>query len=190
MKPSGNLFVTGRPGVGKTTLVRAVVADLDVAAGGFTTAEIREAGRRVGFTVNDLDGTSGTLAHVALKSPHRVGRYGVNRDDLERIGVRAIERAVERSRLVVMDEIGRMELCSEAFQDAVMRALDAPVPVFGTIQDRSNRFLDAVRARPDVEVVRLTPSSRDAVRTTVRQKLAALLAGAAGRSAGEGRSRG
>ena len=170
-----NLFVTGRPGVGKTTLIERVLEELDVDAGGFVTKEIRERGKRAGFTIADLRGTTGILAHASLESPFRVGKYGVNRDDLERIGVSAIDAAVEGSRLVVMDEIGRMELCSDAFQQAVVRALDSGTPVFGTIQDRSNPFLDTVRARSDVEIVRLTEANRDGMSAAVAKKLAVLL---------------
>ena len=60
-----------------------------------------------------------------------------------------------------MDEIGRMELCSVAFQDAVRRALDSPNPVLGTLQDRENVFLDGVRARDDVEIMRVNTANRE-----------------------------
>jgi nucleoside-triphosphatase len=175
MATGKNVFVTGRPGVGKTTLIRKVLDAIPVDAGGFYTHEIREGGRRVGFAITDLEGGSGVLARVGLKSAYRVGRYGVNRDDLERIGVAALRRAAERSALVVMDEIGRMELCSDAFMEAVVRALDSGRPVLGTIQDRRNPFLDSVRARPDTEVVRLTESNRDAVADEVLARIRALL---------------
>ncbi len=173
--PAGNLFVTGRPGVGKTTLIKRVLTDVDAAAGGFVTSEIRAVGTRVGFAITDLRGEEGVLAHVSIESPFRVGKYGVNREDLERIGVKALDGAIASSDLVVMDEIGRMELCSEPFQEAVGRALDSAKPVFGTIQDRDNPFLDEVRARPDVEVVRITEANRDEMREVVAGKLAALL---------------
>jgi len=172
-----NVLLTGRPGVGKTTIVQGVLDELDVDAGGFYTREIREHGQRVGFAIRDLRGREGVLAHVELESPYRVGKYGVNRSDLEEIGVRALNDAIAASRLVVMDEIGRMELCSEAFQSAVMRALDAPVPVFGTIQGRPNPFLDAVRAREDLELFRVTEKNRNRVRDEVMSRLVALLAG-------------
>ncbi len=170
-----NVFVTGRPGVGKTTLIERVLATLEVDAGGFYTREIREGGERVGFSIAGLHGESGVLARVGLESPFRVGRYGVNREDLERVGVRAIERAIESSPLIVMDEIGRMELCSDTFQAAVIRALDSPTPVLGTLQKRSNRFLDSVRARNDVEVVAVTPANRECLVPVLRDRMKELL---------------
>jgi nucleoside-triphosphatase len=171
-----NVFVTGRPGVGKTTLIRRVLDSLGPGVGGFYTHEIREGGRRVGFAISDLRGDTGILAHVGLKSPYRVGKYGVNREDLERVGVRAVLDAVSTSRIVVMDEIGRMELCSEAFQEAVVAALDSPKPVLGTLQDRHNLFLDAVRARADVEVLRLTEENRDSAAMTLLERIRTLTA--------------
>lgn len=171
-----NVLVTGRPGVGKTTLVQRALDRLGVRAMGFVTVEIREGGERVGFSIVDLDGPSGVLARVDLESPYRVARYGVNRGDLERIGVAALDRAAGRARLIVMDEIGRMELCSEAFQRAVGRALDSPVPVLATVQDHRNPFLDAVRAREDAALVRVTEPDRDRALDAVVALLTPLLA--------------
>jgi len=175
-----NLFVTGRPGVGKTTLIEKVLSLLSVEAAGFHTREIRDGGGRTGFSISSLSGDAGVLAHVDLDTPYRVGRYGVNRADLERVGVPAIEDAVRLGRLVVMDEIGRMELFSPAFRTAVERALDSPATVFGTIQDRSNPFLDGVRARPDVTVLRITERNRDAAVDVVARALEHALRGEAG----------
>ncbi|MFH1502101.1 MAG: NTPase [Candidatus Eisenbacteria bacterium] len=170
-----NLFVTGRPGVGKTTLVERVLVLVDVSVGGFVTRELRKNGRRVGFEIADLSGARGVLAHVDIESEFRVGRYGVNREDLERIGLPAIRNAVAGARLVVMDEIGRMEMCSPAFMSEVERALESPSVVFGTIQDRGNAFLDAVRGREDVEVLRVTEENRDRLVEDVVARLEDLL---------------
>jgi nucleoside-triphosphatase THEP1 len=115
------------------------------------------------------------LAHIDHDSPYRVGKYGVNAGDLEGVGVAALEHAIEGSRLIVMDEIGRMELCSPLFQKAVGRALDSPRPVLGTLQDRHNEFLDSVRARPDVEIIRVTTANRECLVPVLRDRMAELL---------------
>jgi len=170
-----NLFVTGHPGIGKTTLIERVLGALAIDAGGFYTRELLDGGRRVGFSITGLHGDSGVLAHVDYEGSFRVGKYGVNCADLERVGVRAIDEALEHSKLIVMDEIGRMELCSEAFQEAVGRALSSPTPVLGTIQDRANAFLDSVRARPDVEVVRVNTGNRECLVPVLRDRMLELL---------------
>jgi len=172
---SANILVTGQPGIGKTTLIKRVLDELHVDAGGFYTSEILEGGRRVGFSIVGLHGDSGVLAHVDHASRIRVSRYGVNRDDLERVGVPAIDEAVAHSRLIVMDEIGRMELCSSSFQEAVVRALDSDTPVLGTLQDRQNVFLDSIRARPDVDVVRVNTGNRECLVPVLRDRLLGLL---------------
>jgi len=134
---------------------------LSVHAGGFCTEEIREGRRRVGFRINSLDGESGILAHVDCDSAHRVSRYGVNLADIRRVGVAALERALGECELIVVDEIARMELFCAEFPEVVQRCLDSPKPLLGTIQERSDPFLDRIRGRADVRLVPVTRANRD-----------------------------
>jgi nucleoside-triphosphatase len=155
-------LLTGRPGVGKTTVIQTVAAQLGTRAGGFYTQEMREQGQRTGFRLVTLDGASGILASVNISSPCRVGRYGVHLRDLEQVGVEALRRAVERPELtaVVIDEIGKMELCSPAFREAVLAALDSPKAVLATVMARSHPWVDAIKARPMVTLVEVTLANR------------------------------
>jgi len=167
-----NVLLTGPPGVGKTTAIRKVLALLrGVKVGGFFTEAIEEGGRRTGFALIDLAGPRGVLASARVSGGPRVGRYGVNVADMERIGVPALLHALESADLIVCDEIGRMELHCPEFRHAIVRCLDSSRPVLGTIQARRNEFLDGVRARPDVELVSVAVDSRDSLPALLARRL-------------------
>lgn len=94
-----NVLVTGRPGVGKTSVVEAVAREFPQAGGGFTTSEIRERGVREGFRVTTLDGKSAVLAHVNFRERVRVGKYGVDVPAFEQLALPAMEDAILRRRI-------------------------------------------------------------------------------------------
>ncbi len=103
-------LLTGRPGTGKTSLIKEAVARYRSRAGGFYTEEIRSQGTRLGFKLVTLDGQEAVLSHVGIQSPYRVGKYGVDVGSLERVGVATLRQAVKERDLIVVDEIGKMEL--------------------------------------------------------------------------------
>ncbi len=173
--PVKNVLLTGRPGVGKTTLLRRVVGNLKIAAGGFYTEEIREGGARVGFRLRTWEGKSGVLAHVRFEGPPRVGKYGVDPRVMDEIGAPAVIEAIGHARLIAIDELGGMELFSRRFRESVLAALDSPVPVSGVIQDRAHPFLNQVRTRPDVEILRLRVENRSRLEQELRERLEELL---------------
>ncbi len=159
-----NLLLTGPPGCGKTTVIEKVVTALPSgAAGGFLTRELRQRRERVGFEVRTLAGESAVLAHVDMASRHRVGRYGVDVAAFERVGVAALEEAIAAGRLVIVDEIGKMELLSERFRRALLAALDGPNSLLATISARPHPWCDQIKARPDVELWTVTLQNRDAL---------------------------
>jgi nucleoside-triphosphatase len=157
------ILLTGRPGCGKTTLIKRVVKQLALPAGGFYTQEIRKRGERVGFKISTLDGKQAVLAHVdfpAATGPQRVGKYGLDLSALK-TGIEAIRAAMHARQLVVIDEIGPMELRSRAFRDAVTEALNSGVPILGTITARSFPFSDAIKKRPDVTLIEVRSDNRE-----------------------------
>jgi nucleoside-triphosphatase len=156
------VLLEGRPGIGKSTLARRLLDRLQqagVPVGGFTTAELRTGGRREGFAVQAVSGTRGILAHVDLPGPPRVGRYGVDLQAFERVALPAL-RPQDR-RVVVVDELGKMELASAAFCEAVADLLGRDVAVVATVQASHHRFTDALKRRPDIQLVRVTEQRRD-----------------------------
>jgi len=125
-------------------------------AGGFYTEEIRHQGAREGFHLVTLDGQSATLAHVNIHSPYRVGKYGVDLAGFERVGVCALINAAQQRELVVIDEIGKMELFSNGFRETVLQIIDSGKKVTGTIMLNPNPWTDAIKRRPQVRLVEVT----------------------------------
>jgi len=155
------ILLTGRPRVGKTTIIKEVVKRLPGRAGGFYTEEIKERGRRQGFRIVTLDGQEGILAHVNVSSCYRVSKYGVDLVSLEKVGVTAIQHAIVISDCVVIDEIGKMELFSAAFKEAVLAAVESEKLVLGTIMLRSHPWADAIKSHPQVNLIKITEANRD-----------------------------
>ena len=170
-----NILLSGKPGVGKTTLLIKVLKRLKGKnIGGFYTEEIRQQGVRRGFKIKTLNGQEGILAHQDIKSKYKVGKYGVNMGDLEEIAASAIKNAIEESDAIAIDEIGKMELYSEKFRDATLQALNSSKPVLATIPHFQNEFLMVMKARQDVELITITPDNRDQLVAKIIQRLTEL----------------
>jgi len=168
------LLVAGAPGTGKTTVVGVVVARLraeGLEVGGFVTREVREAGRRVGFEAVALDGPMATIARVGWATGVRVGRYGVDVAAFEGVALPAVRRALEAGRVVVLDELGLMELVSERFVALVEEVLEAPVAVLATVHRRAHPVTDTIKARSDVELVTVTAENRDELPEVLSERL-------------------
>jgi nucleoside-triphosphatase len=156
------ILLEGRPGAGKSTIARRLADRLSqdgIPVSGFLTEEIRESGRRLGFSLERFGGARGVLAHVDLAGPPRVGRYGVDLAAFDRLAIPALEEASEHE-VAIIDELGKMELASEALREAVAALLDRPVPVVATVQSASHAFTDALKRRREVETMRVTTANR------------------------------
>ena len=149
-------LLTGRPGTGKTSIIKQAVAGMKGKAGGFYTEEIRSQGVREGFRLVTLDGHSAILAHIDIRSQYRVSKYGVDIDSLDRVGVSALRKAAQQCDLVVIDEIGKMELFSANFREAVLRIIGSGKKVLGTIMLSPNPWADAIKHQPQVKLLLVT----------------------------------
>lgn len=159
------ILITGRPGVGKTTVVRKVaerVKAQGLKVGGMISTEIREKNTRVGFEMQDLlTGERGILAHVNISGP-KIGKYKVSLEDLKKVGASSISRAIDEADVVVIDEIGPMELLSQDFKDSVRKALNSTKIVISTIHYKCrDNLITATKNRRDAKIYEVTVENRD-----------------------------
>jgi nucleoside-triphosphatase len=156
-----NILITGLPGVGKTTLVKKLVEELkQFYPVGFYTEEIREQGTRKGFELISLDGRRGLLSHTDIQSPHRVGKYKVDVKGFEDF-LSSLPLLNPSTRLVVIDEIGKMECFSERFKECLLECLNSDKWVLATIALKGSGFIEEVKRRHDITLCEITQRNRN-----------------------------
>src|SRR5437867_216920 len=156
-----HVLLTGLPGVGKTTLIRELAKRLaGYHPAGFYTEEIREEWVRKGFRLESLDGRQLTLADSGLKSPHRVGRYGVDIAGFERM-LSDLNLHHSPSCVIIIDEIGKMECLSSRFTEEVRSLLDSSKTIIATIALKGDGFIRQVKQRSDCRLITVTAENRN-----------------------------
>ena len=155
-----NILLTGPPGCGKSTIIERIVERINLPCTGFFTREMRERGRRVGFSITTLDGRRGVMAHIDIRSRYRVGKYGVNLKNVDTIAVPSMV-AENDNVIVVVDEIGKMECFSALFRHTLVTVLDSPNTVVGSIALKGDAFINAIKKRPDSRLIPVSEKNRD-----------------------------
>jgi nucleoside-triphosphatase THEP1 len=151
-------------------LIEKVVQGISRPATGFFTRELREKGRRVGFSITTLAGKTGVLAHQDIKSRFRVGKYGVSLTDIDQIAVPSMLPST-LDQIVVVDEIGKMECFSRLFKETLIKVLSPANLVIGSVAIKGNRFIQSIKKRDDVSLVFITEKTRDAALQLFFEKL-------------------
>jgi nucleoside-triphosphatase len=116
---------------------------------------------------------------VELPGPPRVGRYGVDLAAFERLALPAMATP-RRAGVVVVDELGKMELASAAFREAVSELLQRDVAVVATVQVHRHPFTDGLKRRPDLRGERVTERSRELLPERLAGELAVAAAARGG----------
>lgn len=166
-----HILLTGKPGIGKTTVIKKIAPLLGTEAGGFFTEEIRVMERRMGFRVVTLDGEEDVLAHVECNSNYKVGKYRVDLDSFERVAMPALENAIKHKSIIIIDEIGKMELFSMKFRALVSNILDGEKSLLCVIKENNDAFTDTIKKRKDVTVVTVNYENRETLPEKVIEML-------------------
>lgn len=131
-----NFLISGEPKSGKSTLVSKLVDKLGekYELGGMISLDYSENDERKGFKLKDIrTGEEGILASVDVEEGPKVSKYKVNLGDLKNVGVSAIREAIQNCDIIVVDEIGKMELYSVDFREVVGDALSSDKDVIATL---------------------------------------------------------
>jgi len=159
---SAKILLTGLPGCGKTTAILQIIERLNCKKmAGFYTQEIRQNNSRKGFSWARLDGDTGVLAHIDIKGPFRVGRYGVNVAGFEKSVVPVLDIEQTDAELFILDEIGKMECLSEKFVAAVRQLFASNKSVLATVAQKGTGLIWQVKNYPGIRLFNLTRQSRD-----------------------------
>ncbi len=154
------ILITGLPGVGKTTLVlRIAEAVRESKPVGFYTTEIRDRGIRQGFEMCSFSGERGILSHVNIRSPYRVGKYGVDVEGFAEF-LRAIPFFQAEGGVVIIDEIGKMECLSTEFRETVGKIFDSERTFIATVALKGEGLIRRVKERKDVLLLTIRPDNR------------------------------
>lgn len=171
-------------GVGKTTLIRKICAKLNdnFKLQGFFTDEVRSNGQRIGF---DMITTAGTRCILARERPTdsvrrpKVGKYSVYVEDFEQLALSLLKiDANTASKLLVVDEIGRMELSSKRFAAVIDVLLQQQYPLLATIPSQSRQpiaLVERLRSACNARVYHVTKANRDSLLNDVVGEIIKLL---------------
>lgn len=154
-------LLVGPRGVGKSTLIRRVLEEMQVPVSGFFT---RKEPNLAHPTLGD------PVYFYPMNKPERRGParlLGYCKDHCPQVYPDTFHRlapqvaAMGGGQLLVMDEIGFMETCSPPFCRAVLARLEGSVPVLAAVKDMKLPFLDAVRSHPNCTCFFMTRENRD-----------------------------
>ncbi|MFN3814096.1 MAG: NTPase [Aquificaceae bacterium] len=162
------VLLTGAPGIGKTTLVKKVAQKLKGKVVGFWTEEVRDRAtrKRTGFRIKDTEGNSEVFSSKFFTSKYLVGSYGVNLERFEKVALPIVEKAMrDKERIILIDEVGKMELFSEKFALLVEKVISDPkYNALVTIPIRDIHPLVAqIRRHPSAVLLEITKENRDSL---------------------------
>lgn len=171
-KKINKFLLTGLPGCGKTTLIMHL-ADMLKAKKivGFYTQEIRNAGKRTGFSLQTFSGRKSVLSSVNFKNGPKVGRYRVDVEGFEQAVLPELAINNKHVDLYLIDEIGKMECFSNIFTDTIKKILGSNIPLVATVALKGSGFIEQVKKRKDIELITVTTENRELLASRISSRM-------------------
>ncbi|MGX1263035.1 nucleoside-triphosphatase [Rossellomorea marisflavi] len=169
-------LLSGRPRIGKSTLIKQLIDEIGAdRCGGFYTEEVTNVDDRIGFRCISLDGESVEMANVESLSETRVGRYGVNLEEFDLFARDVLQDALRTKDIIVIDEIGYMQMFSHSFKKIVQEIFSGNKIVLGTIPSNSPPEIMNINNLKHANIITINEINRDKMSGfLVREVLSAL----------------
>ncbi|MGM0603210.1 MAG: nucleoside-triphosphatase [Bacillota bacterium] len=167
MKKINNIFLTGKKGAGKSTIIKKALLKLKITPGGFTVGrEKTAAGSCTAFFL--LSGQK--FVEIDAKNKNEDNTFAFRKDTdsnfiirpeiFETYGLELLENCKEP---VLMDELGRFELKAKKFRNKVIEILKSEKISIGIIKDEENEFLNEIRKLDNIKIFRVKEENRDKI---------------------------
>ena len=173
----GNVvLISGEPRVGKPTLLKKIVQMIGESnCIGFYTEEVRNDFDRIGFDCVSLEGKRQRIADVDFKSDVRIGRYGIDVKAFEDFSLQTISDYSNKNKIIIIDEIGPIQLLSTKFKQQIDDILISANCVIGTIFYDKHPDTDEIKRLPGVKIYSITSENRDTILENVFHEIQELL---------------
>ncbi|PPK80204.1 nucleoside-triphosphatase [Lacrimispora xylanisolvens] len=176
MKQKKSLFLTGNSGEGKTTLLFQCLKPYRAVTGGFFSQRlVSESGDTVGFRLASANEEwepkicyQDGLTNIFLK---RTKEGMVSFPEVFQKEGRELLTSHGDHKLILLDEIGGVELLIPEFMEAVYACLNGPKPCIGVIKSRNNFAMMMARNGGNSSAFHLRDELEESVRMSLRNQL-------------------
>jgi len=158
-----NILITGKVGVGKTTIVKSLLSQLSIRWGGYITERIKEGKTTIAHEMVTSDGRREVFADRRWTHLPQYGQMGIQVEVFERLGVETLRKARQTADLIIMDELGVMEANAKHFITEVRSCFNSDLPVIAVIKEMATDFWCDLMSHGLSQIYNITPLNRDYV---------------------------
>jgi len=153
-----NVFITGKKGIGKSTLLNKIINIVGCALGGFVQGK-EFTDEKISYKIISL---------YNPKQNYTIGIYDKKKAYLNTdinifnvVSEEILQRCLNSGDLIILDELGFMEENSEVFKNSIFKILDSNKPVLGVLKECNTDFVRNIKMRKDVQVIRIDEINRN-----------------------------